>query len=68
MEEMEKLSIYQKAVRIYIYSKKIGRLLEKQNRGEDTGGEIQQEVEEIEGRVEKLLDFFLESGEEKIEN
>ena len=68
MEETEKLSPYQKAVRIYIYSKRIGELLEKQSRGEDIDGEIQKKVEEIEGRVEKLLDFFLESGEEKIES
>lgn len=68
MEEMEKLSAYQKAVRIYIYSKKIGGLLEKQSRGEDTDGEIQKQIKEIEDRVEKLLGFFLEPGEEKIKN
>lgn len=67
MEKWEKMSAYDRAVRIAIYSKKVGELLEKQRSGEDPDGELQKKIDEIEDKVDKLLEFFLEPGEKKTE-
>ena len=67
MEEMERMSAYQKAARIAIYSKKVGELLEQQRSGKDVDGEIQKKIETIEDKVDKLLEFFLQPGDTKPE-
>lgn len=59
-EAIGKMSEYDIAVRIAIYSRKVGELSEKQNRDGDENGELQKEIDKIQNKIDEMLEMLSE--------
>ncbi len=64
-EAIEKMSEYDAAVRIAIYSRKVGELSEKQSRDGDKNGELQNKIDRIQSKIDEMLEMILEKQTER---